>query len=215
MSSGKKNDGVREIWGFLKDPFHRNRSRSPSLTPSPSPSPSPTARPALSNTSTPVPDTTSPTNVISGSGTVTDNGITSTWPTDARDQSQNPQSPTISMPVRNEAFQKAIQEYINNLSDDDKVAFHSATDVMEKIEEMQKSKSRITPTQVQKMKKALQCVKQFLGSVIICIQHSPEISTLVVGGLNCILTVSTYESSSFLALIYNWYLYLFTLDSLC
>ena len=30
-----------------------------------------------------------------------------------------------------------------------------------------------------------------MGSVAICIQHSPEISSLVIGGVNCILTVRT------------------------
>lgn len=111
--------------------------------------------------------------------------------------SPNPQSLATSGPVRNKAFQKAIQEYIDNLPDDDKMAFQSATDVMERIGELQKDKSRTSsshPCQVQRVQKVLQCVKLFLVSVAICIQQNPEISSLVVGGLNCILTVSTYLS---------------------
>ena len=102
------------------------------------------------------------------------------------------------MPVKNEAFLQAIQEYINNLSNDDKVAFQSATDVMEKLEELQKGKSRTSNShhthmqKVQKVQKVLQSVKQFLVSISICIQHNPEVSSLVVGGLHCILMVSIY-----------------------
>ena len=39
------------------------------------------------------------------------------------------------------------------------------------------------------MEKVLQCVKSFMGSLVVFIQHSPQISSLVVGGVNCILTV--------------------------
>ena len=87
----------------------------------------------------------------------------------------------------------AIHKYIDNLSDDDKVAFQSAADVMEMLGELPQGKSRISSAQMQKVQKVLQCVKQFSGSVIICIQHSPQISSLVMGGLNCILTVSAYS----------------------
>ena len=106
----------------------------------------------------------------------------------------NPQSFAIYKPVKKKAFQQAIQEYIDNLSFDDKIAFQSATDVMETIGVLQKYKSRTSryrTSQIQKMQKALKCVKLFLGSVAICIQQNPEITSLVVGGLNCILTVST------------------------
>ena len=101
--------------------------------------------------------------------------------------------PAIAVSLKNEAFQKAIQEYLDNLSDDDKEAFRSATDVIEKLGELQQNKSHISnshTTRIQKVQKVLQCVKQFLESVAICIQHHPEVSSLVVGGLNCILTVS-------------------------
>ena len=189
MSSGQKRERVRE---FLKAPFHRNRSRS--LSPSPS-----TAGPTFNNTPANSPDTTLPSNIISGPGTHTKQGsssITLAGLSNATGvQSPTPQSPTISAPVKNQAFQTAIQEYLDNLSDDDKVAFQSATDVMQMLGGLQQGKSRISSshtTRVQKVQKVLQCVKQFLGSIAICIQHSPEISSLVVGGLNCILTVSTY-----------------------
>ena len=109
----------------------------------------------------------------------------------------DPQPPAIAVPLKNEAFQKAIQECLDNMSDDDKEAFRSATDVIEKLGELQQGKSRISSshtTRTQKVQKVLQCVRQFLGSVAICIQHHPEVSALVVGGLNCILTVSSQNS---------------------
>ena len=105
------------------------------------------------------------------------------------DQHPDPHSPTVCTPVRSEAFQKAIQEYIDNLSDDDRAAFQSATDVMEKLQDLDQRKTLISSSHTKKAQQVLQCMKQFLGSVSICIQHSPEISSLVVGGLNCILTV--------------------------
>ena len=104
--------------------------------------------------------------------------------------------PAIAVPLKNEAFQKAIQEYLDNLPDDDKEAFRSATDVIEKLEKLQQG-SRISSSHTtckQKAQKVLRCMKQFLESVAICIQHHPEVSSLVVGGLNCILTVSFYFS---------------------
>ena len=79
---------------------------------------------------------------------------------------------------------KAIQEYIDNLSDDDKVAFLSATDFM------QQGISHISSSHIFRVEKAQKGVEQFLLSFV---QHSPEIPSLVVGGLNCILTVSTYS----------------------
>ena len=50
-------------------------------------------------------------------------------------------------------------------------------------------------TLTQKVQKVLQCMKQFLGSVATS-QYHPEVPSLVVGGLNCILTVSFYFSIS-------------------
>ena len=42
-----------------------------------------------------------------------------------------------------------------------------------------------------RVRKVLKCVSHFMGSIGIFIQSNPEISSLVVGGVNCILTVST------------------------
>ena len=105
--------------------------------------------------------------------------------------------PAIAVPLKDEVFQKVVQEYLDNLPKDDKKAFRSATDVIEKLGELQQGKSRISSShtaRTQKVQKVLECVKQFLGSVAICIRHHPEVSSLVVGGLNCILTVSFYFS---------------------
>ena len=50
----------------------------------------------------------------------------------------------------------------------------------------QKSRARKLADRTQKI---LQAIDQFMGATSICIQHSPEISSLVVGGLRCILDV--------------------------
>ena len=184
MSSGEK---VRK---FLKSPFNL-RTRNP------------TPRPAVVHTPADAPDTNVLTNSVSGSlfgaGASTSNGIVSPNTLGetahaAGDQPFNSQPPTVPMPAKNEAFERAVvvalQKHINSLSDDDKVAFQSATDVMKKLGGLQHDRPHVSD----KVQKVLQCVKKFLGSVAICIQHSPEISSLVVGGLNCALTVSIYPS---------------------
>ena len=107
-------------------------------------------------------------------------------------------TPTFSQPTTShasaspmdESFQKAIQEYMEKLSDDDKTAFLSAPNVIERLQEMQ-YKPLISSSLTARVEKVLQCVKGFMGSLGIFIQHSPEISSLVVGGVNCILTVGT------------------------
>ena len=101
----------------------------------------------------------------------------------------------ISVPVENEA---AVQECINNLSNDDKLAFQSATDVMEKLGCLQQGKPRISSFLITRIHKVQQCLKQFLVSIAICIQHNDAISSLVMGGLHCILMVS-----KFLGIYYN------------
>ena len=104
------------------------------------------------------------------------------WPTSNH-------APAIPM---DQALQKAIQEYVKELSEDDKAAFRSAPDIIEHLQEMQDNgKSLISSSLTTRVEKVLQCVKSFMGSLAIFIQQSPEISSLVVGGVNCILTVGT------------------------
>ena len=92
----------------------------------------------------------------------------------------------------NEALQKAIQKYQRELSEDDKVAFQSAPNIMERLQEMEgNGKPLISSSLATRVEKVLQCINKFMGSLGIFIQHSPEISSLVVGGLNCILMVGT------------------------
>ena len=173
MSSGKR----------LRIPFRRKESQSSSPSP------------PFSNTTANTPNTTILNNVISGSLIRTNASSSIRIANSSRPANISGDKPTL---VQNEAFQKATQEYIDHLSDDDKVAFQSATDIMEKLGELQQGRFRISSshtTRVQKVQKVLQCVKQFLGSIAICIQHHPEISSLVVGGLNCILTVGTFHQS--------------------
>lgn len=105
-------------------------------------------------------------------------------------QSLNPQSSPPPVPVKNDALEKAIQEYVNKLSDEDKKAFQSAPDVIERLRKMQDNdKPLVSSSITTRVEKVLQCVKHFMGSLSIFIQQSPEISSLVVGGVNCILTV--------------------------
>ena len=168
----KTPSAVQQFGQLLKAPFRRRgRSQSPSSG----------HTSALSNTAAHTPGPTVLSNVISSGGVLATGG-----------QSPNPQATATSTPVQNVAFQQAIQRYINGLSDDDKAAFQSAANV---IEELQRGKSRMssthTTTRTQKVQKILQCVNQFLGSVAICIQHHPLVSSLVVGGLHCVLTVRT------------------------
>ena len=109
-------------------------------------------------------------------------------------QSVNLQSPT----PKDEAFQKAIQEYVKKLSNDDKAAFksvasaESAQDLIERLQEMQhNNKSPISSSCISRVERVLQCIKSFMSSLSIFIQQNPEISSLVVGGVNCIMMVGT------------------------
>ena len=188
MNSGDKR---KRLPRFLEASLRPKRPRGSSPNP-----------PSVSNSN---PPNNIPSNVVSGSivraSGSTGEGTASFSPLiapahAAGTQFPNPQLPTISTPVRNEAFQKAIQEYIDKLSEDDKVAFRSAPDVMVKLAELQQQQGRSGisishTTLMQRVQNVLQCVKRFLGSIAICIQHHPETSSLVVGGLHCILTVCT------------------------
>ena len=109
--------------------------------------------------------------------------------------------PLVPMPSKNQAFESAVKVILrkhDNLSGDDKAAFQSAldVDVMEELRKAQHGTSRISGslTRVQKM---MDCINQFMGPLAIFIQHSPEISSLVVGGLSCILMVCILQSPLF------------------
>ena len=103
--------------------------------------------------------------------------------------SENLQLATLPVQVKGETLKEvtSIQEYVDKLSDDDKVAFLSAPDIIEHLHEIQSNgKSLITNSLTTRVEKVLQCVKSFMGSLSIV--HS-EISALVIGGANCILMV--------------------------
>ena len=94
---------------------------------------------------------------------------------------------------RNRAFDRAVevvQQKHFNLSDDDRAAFQSASDVdvMEELRRAQHGASRISDS-LTRAQKVLESVNRLMGPLAIFIQHSPEISSLVVGGLKCILMV--------------------------
>ena len=221
MLSSKKSEKVQKSGGFLRGPFHYHKSRSSSPIPTSNlrQAFNRSSCTLVDTEYTPMDGSQNPQS-LTASDLVKDEGflgtpfyrgnsgglnsistsrptssdssstlvcpIYSTW-----DQAPNPQLPTISSPVNNEAFQKAIQEYVESLSDDDKVAFQSATDVMEKIQKLHHDSSSQSSSHIQKVKKVLECMKQLLRPIEIYSQISPDISALIVGGFNCILTVST------------------------
>ena len=94
------------------------------------------------------------------------------------------------VPARDETLQRAIEEYISKLSDDDKAAFRSAPDIIERLETVQFNSRSPIPGSA-RVEKVLQCIKYFMSSLSIFIGHHPKISALVLGGVNCILTVRT------------------------
>lgn len=152
----------KRIKEFLRPKSQRGPSPPPSQ---PSSSPSPTGA------------------QLAGGNTTANFDSTST-------QYLNPRPPAP-VPAKSEAFEIALQKSVDNLSDDDKIAFRSPSDIMERLLAMQREQnSRISSSLLPRVQNVLQCVKYFMGSTVIFIQHSPEISSLVIGGLNCILTVS-------------------------
>lgn len=179
----------------FRDKRLRCSSPSPPSTPSPAVGNIPTNTPDTTPVSNPISESSAgPSQVIIGPGDLAQ-PVTAPRPAQStRVQPPNFQSIAIPVPVRNEAFQKALLESLGKLSGDDKAAFQSATDVMNKLGEFQQGKSRISSshaTLTQKVQKVLRCVGRFLTSITIGIQNHPEISSLVVGGLHCVLTVST------------------------
>lgn len=111
--------------------------------------------------------------------------------------SGNLQFPTPQIPARkDEALQKAIR-YVKELSEDDKEAFRSAPNIMERLQKVQENgKTLVSSSLTSRVEKVLQCLKSFMGSLAIFIGHSPMISSLVVGGVNCILMVGTSITDS-------------------
>ena len=130
-------------------------------------------------------DITAPSNVLSGSSIAASAHA-------AENEPLNQKSPMTPVPVKSEAFKKAIQKFVDSLSGDDKTAFQTSSDIMERLQAMQcDQNSRISSSLTMRVRKVLKCVSHFMGSIAIFIQSNPEISALVVGGVNCILTVST------------------------
>lgn len=115
----------------------------------------------------------------------------------------NPQLPLMPAPQKNKAFQRAVAMVLqkhSELSDDDKAAFQSASDVdvMEELKKTQHGTAGISKSLI-RVQKVLECMNRFMGPLVIFIQHSPQISSLVVGGLKCILMVGIFRSLLFLS----------------
>ena len=104
-----------------------------------------------------------------------------------RAHSGNLQLATLPVQAKSETLKEVIQEYVDKLSDDDRVAFLSAPDIIKHLHEIRSNgEPLITNSLTTRVEKVLQCVKNFMGSLAIV---HPEISAFVVGGANCILMV--------------------------
>lgn len=98
---------------------------------------------------------------------------------------------TLLVPAGDGVLERVMQEYESKLSNDDKEAFQYPQDIIGRLQEMQlDSRSAISNTHITRVEKVLQCLRRFMSSLTTFIQHHPEISSLVVGGFNCIMTVS-------------------------
>ena len=68
---------------------------------------------------------------------------------------------------------------------------------MNEIQKLNKERGKIRGTTAlgERVQNILHCVKQFMGTLGIFIQQSPEFSALAVGGMNCVLLVGyCYDS---------------------
>lgn len=108
-------------------------------------------------------------------------------------------------PPRNVAFAQALQEHINGLKEDEKAAFqHASRGISEKNilhglqglgdDHMQNSLLR---RHSESLTKFLGLLDRFLGGVGIAIQQSPDVSSLVVGGVRLLIDLAKDFTSFF------------------
>lgn len=114
-------------------------------------------------------------------------------PTKATPQPSNVQPPLAPVLSKNKAFEMAVAVILqkhSDLSEDDKKAFQSASDI-DVIKELNKAQhgTLLISGSLSRVQKVLECVDRLMGPLKIFIQHHPDISALVVGGLKCILMV--------------------------
>lgn len=96
-----------------------------------------------------------------------------------------------------DAFTLALERHIETLTDEEKAAFSQIGDMntesllqaVEKLdaEHQAGSTSRRCAT---KIKGFLDAVNGYLNALAVMVQHSPEISSLIVGGLRLVVDVS-------------------------
>ena len=173
MPSGKR-EAFRSFGRSLVPPFIRRDKSSREASPAPSrlaPSPAP-----------------------SGSAT---SDIHSTLPGPAAETPPLNLKPLAPVQPKNQAFENAVAVIVQkhgDLSDDDKEAFQSASysDVMVELRNAHHGTSDISDS-LTRVQKVLNCINRFMGPLATFIQHSPEITSLVVGGLSCILLVRIFQ----------------------
>ena len=109
------------------------------------------------------------------------------------------------VPAQTLAIVQTIKDYVDSFSHNDREPFRFAPDIVEKLWELQRSQSRICSIPgalTTRAQKVIRCMKSFVVSITSVIQPLPEICSLAVGGVNCVLTVSARTFS----LLYRTYL---------
>lgn len=108
-------------------------------------------------------------------------------------------------PPRNVAFAQALQEHINGLKKDEKADFqHASRGINEKniLHDLQgldddHMQSSLLRRHSESLTKFLGLLSRFLGGVGIAIQQSPDVSSLVVGGVRLLVDLAKDFASFF------------------
>lgn len=192
MPPGKR-EALKKFGRSLVPPPIRRDKSSRETSPAPS---RPTSSTAPSNN----PMSGHPIPVGTGTGSMASPHTTLPGPAHAAATQPLNIKPLAPVPPKNQAFENAIKVILQkhaNLSDGDKQAFQSASylDVMAELRRAQQGTSDISGS-LTRVQKVLDCINRFMGPLATFIQHSPEISSLVVGGLSCILIVRIPQHTS-------------------
>lgn len=102
----------------------------------------------------------------------------------------------------NTAFQKAFQKHVDNLEPIERESFHKAYETVTPEDLLSKVKAydekyndqAVSKNCAGRITKVLSVVEQLMRGVSIGIQHSPEISSLVVGAVRLIIDVRRHST---------------------
>ena len=98
---------------------------------------------------------------------------------------------------RNAAFADALQQHVLKLSPVESAAFRAShqsltpESILVKVKAYDQAHNRGSASRkcAEKVDKSLRILNQFLASIAIAIQSNPDLSSLIVGGLRCIVDV--------------------------